>query len=122
MPESTLASDFRRWLKIVTWSTAILYFILGSVVAYYIVHSSNQRSQLKAQQVQLTRDETHITEALCATKHELQQRIASTKAYLRKHPEGIPFLHVSAGTLRLQITQAEKTMQALSPVDCKGHS
>lgn len=118
MPDSDIARELRRWLKIVTVLTAILYIALGSVVVYYIVHSSNQRAQLKASQAQLRVDEVHIKSALCATQHELRQRVTSTKGYLRKHPNGIPSLHVSAATLRLQITQAQATLKALSPVDC----
>jgi hypothetical protein len=57
------------------------------------------------------------TQALCALRADLQTRVNSTNAFLVTHPHGIP--GISAATLRSGVAGQERTIRALSTINCR---
>jgi hypothetical protein len=56
------------------------------------------------------------TRALCALRHDLEQRVSAGGRFLADHPRGIP--GVPAKTLRQSIDGQRRTIRALRSVDC----
>lgn len=56
------------------------------------------------------------TEALCALRSDLQARVEGSRRFLRDHPDG--FLGVSAKEIRDAAANQQRTIAALSGIDC----
>lgn len=56
------------------------------------------------------------TSALCALRNDLKVRVASSRSFLAEHPNGIP--GISAKVVRDGIANQERTIAALSNIDC----
>lgn len=85
---------------------------MGGVVFVYLALQNNadairHQSQLGAQ--------THT--AVCALRHDLQDRVKNSEQFLRSHPHG--FAGVTVKVIRAQIMGQEKTIQALHSLDCR---
>jgi hypothetical protein len=56
------------------------------------------------------------TGALCALRHDLEQRVSDGEAFLAGHPHGIP--GIPAKTLQQSIDGQKRTIKALQVVEC----
>jgi hypothetical protein len=56
------------------------------------------------------------TDSLCALRADLQTRVATSKQFLKEHPNGIP--GIPAKTFRDGIKNQERTIRALSGLSC----
>lgn len=98
MPESDIASDIQRSIRWVGAATVLLYLLLGGAVVY-VWHDSST-----------TRD------ALCALRGDLAQRVASSEAFLREHPDGI--VGIPPASIRSGIANQKRTIETLSSLKC----
>lgn len=73
-------------------------------------------AQVQALTLQTSRDSRVTTAALCALRHDLERRVASSQAYLLTHPHGLPGF--PASTIRDGIKNQQRTIAALSGIDC----
>lgn len=55
--------------------------------------------------------------ALCALRVDIDQRIAGSQDFLKKHPNGIPGL-IPAGVIRVNIRNSQRTRKALDVLSC----
>lgn len=55
-------------------------------------------------------------DALCALRHDLQDRVAVSERFLAEHPEGA--LGLSAKTIRTSLDGQRRTIRALSELSC----
>jgi hypothetical protein len=55
--------------------------------------------------------------ALCSLRHDLEDRVKTSEAFLAKHPEG--FAGISAATIRSSLAGQRSTVLALHALDCK---
>lgn len=56
------------------------------------------------------------TDALCTLRSDLEKRVANTADFLKNHPKG--FAGIPAATLRASAEQQQRTILALSDLDC----
>jgi hypothetical protein len=56
--------------------------------------------------------------ALCAFRHDVQQRITTSEEFLREHPNGIP--GISPAMIRSNLAAQRQTVDALSVLNCPG--
>lgn len=57
------------------------------------------------------------TKALCAFRHELEDRAFNAQQFLQAHPHGIP--GISNSEIRQGILNEQATLAALKPLQCK---
>lgn len=57
------------------------------------------------------------TRALCAFRHDLEQRVTDAQDFLRSHPHGFP--GVTAAQIQVSITNQEATIHALRFINCQ---
>ncbi len=81
----------------------VLVLAVAAISAYLLTHRANEGS------------ETHS--AICALVQDLESRTEQTKGFLLSHPEGIPGLATPA-QLREQLTNQERTLNALGSLSC----
>jgi ABC-type transporter Mla subunit MlaD len=62
------------------------------------------------------RNARQTVKALCALRHDLEQRVAGGEQFLREHPHGIPGF--PAETVRTSIAGQRRTIRALSDLTC----
>lgn len=96
-PNSPVARIMRR-LNLLIAATVVLY----GAVAYVAVDAN--------------RSTTRNTDALCTFRGDLEKRVASTNDFLKKHPEG--FAGIPAVTLKASADQQQRTILALSDLNC----
>ena len=101
--KSTLERKIDR-LGILLYSMGAAIIIIFAILVFGVA-----RDQQNTQQ---------IHQALCAEKNGYAQQVASTKKYLKQHPDGAPALHLSAGYLRQQIKKEQKQLKAFESVSC----
>ena len=90
---------------------------LNSAVAVSQFVRGEQRDQATRKLTLQTRHDAHVTTAaLCALRGDLERRVASSRAFLAEHPDGIP--GISAKVIRDGLRNQESTIRALSGIDC----
>lgn len=94
----TTAQTIKRALWWLTAATVALYLLVAGL----------------ALQARSTADTN--TRALCALRHDLEQRVDSSAAFLRTHPNGVP--GISARVIQDGISNQERTIKALSVLSC----
>jgi hypothetical protein len=102
-------TELGRLVKKLLWFTALLYvamFALIGLAAVYFIHQQNQNNKLAAR----------ATRAICNVGDTYRHQITDTKAFLAKHPNGIP--GISAAILRKTITDAQTRVADLADVRC----
>jgi hypothetical protein len=97
--------------KRLTRATVALYLVLAVLGAYAYINASHQRNEV-------ARVALETNNALCTLRGDLAQRIASARRFLGNNPEGIPGL--PAKSIRESIQNQERTIDALSNLDCGG--
>lgn len=81
----------------------VLLFAVGGVTVYVLSGRANEGS------------ETH--DALCALAGDYEGRVSAGRTFLRVHPEGLPGI-ASASQIRESLLNQERTLAALSVIDC----
>lgn len=64
-----------------------------------------------------------LVQAVCTLRADYTKRIGDTQDFLRAHPDGLDLPgdnDVTAASLRLSISNMERTRAALTSVDCSG--
>lgn len=84
-----------RWLLI---GTAFLYVVVGYVSIY--AYNTAQTN----------------TDALCAFRADLQDRVQSSQAFLRDHPQG--FAGIPAATIKTSLDGQVRTIHVLRDLPC----
>lgn len=96
-PDEAFAG-IRRTLKQLVVATVVLTIVVGGV-AFFAWRSAST---------------SH--DALCTFRADLNARVASSRDFLKDHPEG--FAGIPAATIRASIDQQSRTINALSSLDC----
>lgn len=95
-----------------TWSA-------GKAAGKATTSSENTRrlaTDNRALALRVAHDARVTTAALCALRNDLEVRVASSRSFLVDHPNGIP--GISAKAIRDGIANQERTIVALSVIDC----
>ena len=91
--------------------------VLNSTAAVQQFRLGAQRDRAARElTLQTRRDADVTTRALCALRSDLERRVASSRAFLAEHPDGIP--GISAKVIRDGLRNQESTIRALSGIDC----
>ena len=86
----------------------------GSVLLF--VSNQTRANDIRTLTLQTSADAKQTTAALCALRSDLERRVATSEAFLAEHPHGIP--GISAKQIRDGIRNQERTIRALSGIDC----
>jgi hypothetical protein len=86
-----------RWLAV---ATVVLALVLVGLVTYVLV---NQET-------------TH--DALCNLRGDRIEEVAASRAFLDKHPEGLPQAGISAAVIQQGIERSQTTVDSLAPLGC----
>ena len=65
---------------------------------------------------QVASNQQSDTQALCAYREDLRNRVDSGYKFLATHPHGIP--GIPLGTIQLSLQNEQHTLTALSPLKC----
>lgn len=95
-----------RWLVI---ATVVVYLALIGFIGAFSISFSNQRAELR-------RITLNTNAALCTLRSDLEVRLQGAKDFLAEHPDGIA--GITAATLQQSITNQERTVTALSGLEC----
>ena len=109
----------RRFDKLVLACAALCILcalVTVVVVAPTVLHSRATTKRIDELSRQTSRDAKITTAALCALRTDLERRVASSRAFLAEHPDGIP--GISAKVIRDGIVNQQSTISALSGIDC----
>lgn len=100
MPEhgTSAARSIKKWLKILTVLTVLLYTVLGLGILYVY---------------DLSRDSRQVQ---CGVKQDKQRQVAAGKRFLKQHPNGA--FGFTEGQIRLSIAEGEATVESMSVIDC----
>ena len=90
--------------KILLYTYIIGVLAVGPLIGY-VVWKNHQLAQ-----------QTH--RALCSLKHGYADQAASSRRFLKKHPDGIPSLQVSRADLKRSILSLDKRTHDLKDVNC----
>jgi hypothetical protein len=98
-------------------------FILGILAipgfVLFINHEQRQRQDaIGALSARIDVRLEQVNRALCTFRLDLQQRIDSSRAFLKTHPGGIP--GISAAQIKSSINSQQRTVNALANLNCKG--
>lgn len=105
MIHSAVRSDMRWWRR-----CAIVGYLVLAIGLGYVIHDNRERA------TQAGHDADRTTGALCALRHDLEERVAQTDRFLLEHPKG--FAGIPAATLRVSEQGQIRTIQALSNLKC----
>lgn len=98
MVDSQAAAEVKKALRRLTIGIAILYIgMLGTAGWVYMNSQSN-------------------TDALCALRNDLQERVDNSEAFIEKHPNG--FAGISPREIKDGINGQKRTIKALSGISC----
>jgi hypothetical protein len=100
-----LGRDIQKNLQRLAVLTVVIFILLGVLTVY--VTSVNHALGVKGDKARI---------ALCAFKHDLQERTKSGEDFLRTHPNGIP--GISAAQIQANISLQNRTIKSLSNLDC----
>jgi hypothetical protein len=79
---------------------------------------SGQDTRLKT----LARQTRHVAvqnqTALCGLRGDLEQRVDSSRNFLREHPGGLPDLGITAAAIREGVRNQSRTIGVLEVLDC----
>lgn len=120
----------RRWLAVVVVAAVVGLPSAAWVVGSRVSDTSEQVDRNAARTVEVARlavqvrelalrtshDAQVTTVALCALRDDLQVRVDGSRRFLRAHPHG--FLSVSAKEIRDAAANQQRTIAALSGIDC----
>jgi len=103
--------------RVVMWlaALALVAFLLNEQHMTN-VRADRDREQVRALALETRHDAGVTTSALCALRTDLERRVAGSKTFLAEHPAGIP--GISAKVIRDGIKNQERTIKALSGIDC----
>lgn len=94
-----------QWLRWLAVATVMLYLAVVAIGGA-VWHQSR-----------VSRDETRTThDALCTYRKNLKDAAASSRAFLKEHPNGIP--GISAAQIRQSIGRQEATVASLAILKC----
>lgn len=94
----TVADELRRALRRQTILTVVLYLaLIGGGIKVYI-------------------DSKNTTDALCAFRQDLAQRVLATADFLEEHPSGIPGVPIKI--MLQQLSNQQRTVTALKTLNC----
>lgn len=97
-PDTKIARDVRRLLRVLVVLTAVLYLALLGLFVW------------------TRHDASATSHALCALRTDLQTRVQSSRDFLRSNPNGIPGIPVSV--IQDSIVNQESSIRALSSLSC----
>lgn len=95
-----------NWIQ---WLTLIMCAVIAVTIPLIV-----WRQEQTVASNQVLAEQAHL--ALCEIKTQDEQRIASTKAFLHQHPNGIPGISRAVLLRSVHITEAQ--LEALKGVDC----
>lgn len=99
------------------------YIAVALTVLIVVVNSNigtdNGQDQRIAKVARQTRKLTiQNRAALCGLRADLKQRVATSTAFLREHPNGLPEFDVSPASIRESVRNQRRTIAALAPLTC----
>jgi hypothetical protein len=109
MPNSEIATDLRRGIRILGVATVALYVVVVIAVVLVWLDSQAKRDALRL-------ETTRTTNALCTLKGDLIARINLSKAFLKDHPKGVP--GISATIIKNDVAYQQQTVDALAVIKC----
>jgi hypothetical protein len=116
LPPSTVALQIQQTIRNLVLATAFLAVVLLAAVGVGTYIASDQRHDLRTS---ITRNDTRIddtNDSLCALVADLKRRVVVAQDLLRANPDGTP--GIPAETLRATIDGQQRTILALSKLDC----
>lgn len=106
-----------RLIRIVLIAVAVAV-VMTSVGGVFLFASNRaQTDDIRALSLQARRDAEVSRSALCALRTDMERRVATSKALIARNPQG--FAGIPARTIRDGIRNQERTIRALSSIDCK---
>jgi hypothetical protein len=92
------------WLRLMlpVWAERLWLIGLSGIVLWSVWSQAQQNDRTAG--------------SLCELRHDLERRVASSEAFLRDHPRGIP--GIPAATLRTSVDGQRRTIRALSDLRC----
>jgi hypothetical protein len=109
MPDTDIAAQLKRTLRLLVVATLVLYLALAAVVFWAYHDSTSKRHDLQQVAVQ-------TNTALCTLRGDLKQRVRSSEKFLAEHPNGIP--GISAATIRSSLSGQKRTVASLAGLQC----
>lgn len=98
MSDPDIGQQILKQLRFLRIATVVLAVTLIAVVIYLFVSLKN------------------TNDALCTLRGDLEARAAQTRNYLDEHPNGFP--GIPAAALRKNLADQERTIEALSSLNC----
>ena|SRR5881394_2486643 len=110
-----VAARTREIRRAVNVAFAVIGVLIAATVAATAIFYS-QTADLAHRANEQARQGAQARAAICALREDIVQRLATSKAFLAEHPQGIP--GIPAATLQTSIDNENRTIAALSGVDC----
>lgn len=110
----------RRTDRLVVACTALCIIctvVVALVVTPTFLDNRRTTGQVRALTLQTHHDAGVTTAALCALRADLQRRVTSSRAFLAAHPNGLA--EIPATTIRDGVANEQRTIAALSDIDCR---
>lgn len=115
--------------KLAIWLVCISAAGLAVVVVGFAIITSQQRTingataqsldtanRLAVLVMKTTAESSMNGRALCALRHDVEERVRQGTAFLRSHPQGLPGF--PAGAIRVSISNSARTVRVLSGLQC----
>lgn len=107
MTDESVGDQLKAGLKHLTWATLGLFACLLALAAF-VFFDAKSRSQSIARESRT---------ALCTFRGDLIQRVQTSEAFLRQHPEGI--LGIPPRVIQQGIDDQRRTIRALGNLRCE---
>lgn len=109
MTDADIGADLKRSLRRLSYATGGLYLVVIVAIVLVWLDLTRQREDLKQ-----TAESNRA--ALCSLRGDLERRVQSARAFLDDNPKGIP--GISAATIKMGITNQQRTIDALAGLEC----
>lgn len=117
MPESDIAHELRKRLRILTWLTVVMYLVMAGLV-FWVRHDGQvKRDQIAAQAHNAAAIAKEERTGTCTLKKDLRQRVRSGEKFLHDNPHGTGGITVAV--IQTSIHNAKHTLHSLRAVNCK---
>lgn len=102
-----------KWLvRTIVGAIVIGAIFVGTNTYFALRANSNADGAIRTNRISQQAD----NQALCSLRADVQKRVDSGRAFLTKHPYGIP--GISAPTLQTTVNNSQRTVDALSALVC----
>lgn len=105
-----------RLIRIVVVCVAVGTVINSTGGVLLFISNQARGEDIRSLSLQARHDASVTTAALCALRVDLERRVATSRAFLVEHPNGIP--GIPARTIRDGIVNQGRTITALAGIAC----